>query len=179
MEAVNHSYKRKKENSRGQSGHEYISGSAVRQIQPEFLEEEEWELSGQEQEQIRKREREIQRRNAQIRRNQEKALQMTPGFICFIAVAAVVVLVLAVNYLQVQSTSVSLLNQIESTEEELGNLKADNALLERQLQTYVDLDHIYDVAVNELGMVHPSEDQVIYYSQVESEYVRQYDEIPR
>jgi cell division protein FtsB len=71
------------------------------------------------------------------------------------------------------------LNQIESTEEELGNLKADNALLERQLQTYVDLDHIYDVAVNELGMVHPSEDQVIYYSQVESEYVRQYDEIPR
>ena len=44
--------------------------------------------------------------------------------------------------------------------------------------TYVDLKHIYEVATGELGMVYPSDDQILYYDKTESGYVRQYEDIP-
>ena len=91
---------------------------------------------------------------------------------------AVCILFIAINYLQVQSTIVSTMNTIEARELELEQLKANNDLLERKIQTYTDLDYIYQVATTELGMVHPSEDQVLYYQSTESEYVRQYEQIP-
>lgn len=157
----------------------YTEGNTVRRSEVYTYPEEERQISEREREAELRRSREEQRRNAQIRRNQEKALQMNPGFIFFIALAAVAVLFMTVNYLKVQSSIISLMNQIEAKEQQLEEMKADNAVMERQLQTYVDLDYIYQVATEELGMVHPGEDQVIYYDQVESEYVRQYDEVPR
>ena len=126
----------------------------------------------------RREDREAQRRQAQIRRNRDKALQMNPGFVLFAALAAVLVLFICVNYLQVQSNIVSTMNKIEAKELELEALKADNDLLERKIQTYTDLDYIYQVATTELGMVRPGDDQILYYESTESEYVRQYEQIP-
>ena len=42
----------------------------------------------------------------------------------------------------------------------------------------IDYDAIYDTAVNELGMVYPAKGQVIRYAAGESEYVKQYQNIP-
>ena len=47
------------------------------------------------------------------------------------------------------------------------------------IATYVDLDHIYDVATNKLGMIYAKKNQVITYEKTESEYVRQFEDIPR
>ena len=47
------------------------------------------------------------------------------------------------------------------------------------IATYVDLDHIKDVATNKLCMVYENKNQVITYEKTENEYVRQFDEIPR
>jgi hypothetical protein len=44
--------------------------------------------------------------------------------------------------------------------------------------TSVDLDYIRDVAINELGMVYASEDQVVLYDGGTRDYVRQSGEIP-
>ena len=40
------------------------------------------------------------------------------------------------------------------------------------------IDAIYDTAVNELGMVYPEKKQVITYDSKESEYVKQYKDVP-
>lgn len=40
------------------------------------------------------------------------------------------------------------------------------------------MNHIYDVATNELGMVYASEDQIVHYEKSEREYVRQNEDIP-
>ena len=41
------------------------------------------------------------------------------------------------------------------------------------------LDHVYKVATEELGMVYANKDQVLMYNRTESEYVRQYEDIPK
>lgn len=41
-----------------------------------------------------------------------------------------------------------------------------------------DLDYVYRVAVEELGMVYPNNNQIITFEKVEESYVRQYADIP-
>lgn len=171
-----------KTTERGYTAHTYTEGNTVRieksyaspRRSYEFPEEE----NERRRELTRREDREAQRRNIQIRKNRDKALQMNPGFVLFVALAAVCVLFISINYLKVQTDIVSTMNTIEEKELELERLKANNALLERKIQTYTDLEYIYEVATTELGMVHPGDDQVLYYEKTESEYVRQYESIP-
>ena len=43
----------------------------------------------------------------------------------------------------------------------------------------MDLDHVYKVATEELGMVYANKNQILLYDKTESEYVRQYEDIPK
>ena len=126
----------------------------------------------------RREDQEAQRRHRQVQRNRDKLQYMSGGMVVFTALAAVCIMFMAIHYLQVQSSIVSTMNTIEARELELEQLKANNDLLERKIQTYTDLDYIYQVATTELGMVRPGDDQVLYYQSTESEYVRQYEQIP-
>ncbi len=84
---------------------------------------------------------------------------------------------ISIQYVKVQTSIVSAMEAIEKKELELEELKANNDLLERKIQTYVDLEYVYEAA-KEMGMVHPTDDQILFYEKTESEYVRQYDKIP-
>ena len=42
----------------------------------------------------------------------------------------------------------------------------------------MDLDQVKNVAMNELGMVYASESQIRIYDSTESDYVKQYQDIP-
>ncbi|MEG2699948.1 MAG: cell division protein FtsL, partial [Hungatella sp.] len=88
-------------------------------------------------------------------------------------------LYLCINYLQVQSSITARIHTIESMEQELEALKSENDALATRINTYIDLDHVYQVATQELGMVYANKDQVLLYNKTESEYVRQYEDIPR
>ena len=50
--------------------------------------------------------------------------------------------------------------------------------LETRINTSIDLDNIYKIATEELGMVYANKGQVRMYNKTESEYVRQYEDIP-
>ena len=148
----------------------YTEGNTVRIARPEEIPDR-WERTYRE-------EREQQRRKVRIRRNRDKALQMNPSFVLFVTAAAICVLFVCVHYMQVQTSIISTMGQIEEKEQELEALKADNDLLAAEIRTNVDLDEIYRVATEELGMVRPQNDQILYYEKTESEYVRQYESIP-
>lgn len=115
----------------------------------------------------------------QIRRNQEKALHMDMPYVLMLTAAAVCTLYLCVNYLQVRSTMTSRIHNIETIEKELEFLKSENDALETSINTSLDLDYVYRIATEELGMVYPNKNQVILYNKTESEYVRQYEDIPK
>ena len=85
---------------------------------------------------------------------------------------------ICVSYLKLQSSVTARLNHIESLEESIEKLKGDNDALLTRINTSVDLDYVYKVATEELGMVYANKDQVRLYNKTESEYVRQYEDIP-
>ena len=148
---------------------EYINGSAARK------------LAAPQQEEVRREKKRRQRslnHTVTVRRNQEKALQMDLPYVMILTIAAICALYLCVSYLQLQSSIAARINSIEKLEKQIEVLKADNDALETRINTSVDLDHVYKVATEELGMVYANKNQVRLYNKTESEYVRQYEDIP-
>ena len=77
-----------------------------------------------------------------------------------------------------QSSITARMHNIESLETKLEQMKAENDALETSINTSIDLNEIYETATKELGMVYANKDQVLLYDKTESEYVRQYEDIP-
>ncbi len=115
---------------------------------------------------------------AALRRNRERAQRIGIPSMALMAAAAGAVVLLCVNYLQVQAGITASQKNIGQLESQLETLRTDNRALETRIGSLVDLDYIYQVATEELGMTYPSQGQVIYYEKSESEYVRQYEDIP-
>ena len=123
------------------------------------------------------RERQPERRE---RRHAEKSnvQYVNVLYMIFLAVASCMVLWSCVNYLQLQAETTSRVMHIASLETELEDLRKENNDNYTRIMTSVDLDHIRDVAINELGMVYAEPNQVILYDGGTDDYVRQNGSIP-
>ena len=131
---------------------------------------------------VRRREPEADPRKAsraRTRRNRESAKRMTPGFVLFLAVASVAFFLICTQYLQAQALVTSGASEIEALEDELRELRTANNYHENEIEAMTDINHIYEVATGELGMIYPSQDQLITYDSTTSEYVRQSDTLGR
>lgn len=100
-------------------------------------------------------------------------------YVIMLTIAAVCTLYLCVNYLHLQSSITTRIHTIENLEAELEMLKTENDALQTNINTSVDLDHVYKVATEELGMVYANKNQILQYDKTESEYVRQNEDIPK
>lgn len=139
----------------------YVAGTAARKMEPE-----------------RRRETRNVSHTVTVRRNREKALQVDMPYVIVLTIAAICTFYLCVSYLRLQTSITARLDHIEALEEKIEKKRADNDALETKINTSVDLDYIYKVATEELGMVYASKDQVRMYKKTESEYVRQYEDVP-
>lgn len=70
------------------------------------------------------------------------------------------------------------IKRLEQLERQMITLKNDNELMQRRYESMGDLNYVYEVATQTLGMVPVSEENVIYYEYSDSEYVYQRDDIP-
>lgn len=112
------------------------------------------------------------------RKNREKALQMNFGYVLFLAIATVITLVVCIGYLRLQSDITNRISNIASLESELSDIKSQNDEEYNRVMTSVDLEYIKKVAIEDLGMVYAGEEQVVLYSSKDSDYVRQYEDLP-
>ena len=146
----------------------YVQGNTVRKLEPERVP-------------VRRSPDEVRRPavNHKVRRNREEALQMDLPYVIMLTIAAVCTLYLCVNYLHLQSSITTRIHTIENLEAELEMLKTENDALQTNINTSVDLDHVYKVATEELGMVYANKNQILQYDKTESEYVRQNEDIPK
>lgn len=110
------------------------------------------------------------------REPKERTSLMTPVFAVYATVALAVILVFALKMLAAQTALASAADQVTRLESTLNSINQENAKLEALVEAGVDLEYIYQVATEELGLVEASNSQIIYYDQIESGYVRQ-DEI--
>lgn len=150
----------------------YVNGSTVRQLEAQPVRRERIDRTKIQEEQKKKR-----RRNA-AKRNRERALHMSRGYVAFLTLCVGVVAFAAVALVQIQSQVTQRMEHIAALESQITDLKADNDARYKEIVTSVDLDYIKDVAMNQLGMQYATEDQIIYYSVENNNFMDQYSDIP-
>lgn len=151
----------------------YVNGSTVRKMEVSPVRHVERPNRKQLEEQRRKK----HRRNA-ARRNRQRALYMSKSYVMFLTMCVAIVAFAAVSLIQIQSQVTQRMEHIAALESQLTDLKADNDARYKEIVTAVDLEYIKDVAMNELGMQYATEEQVIYYSVENNNFMDQYSDIP-
>ena len=111
-------------------------------------------------------------------RNRERSMRMNMGYVLFLTCAAILTVMICVNYLRLQAQYTSLQKQGTRLETKLGQLKLDNDEEYNRIVSGVNLEHVKTVAMNKLGMVYASQDQIITYDAAGRDYVKQYLDIP-
>lgn len=112
------------------------------------------------------------------RKRRQQAETLSIPYCIFLTVASVLTLVLGAYYLQQQALSTSQMKKIASLETELTEMKKVNADELNRIEASVNLEEIRDIAVNELGMVYATKENVVLYENVSQNYVNQYEEVP-
>ncbi len=112
------------------------------------------------------------------KRNRERALSMNLGYVTFLTAAAVISVLMCVNFLQLQAKGTKLQKEVTSLETQLNSAILENNSDYNRIMTNVDMEHVKDVAMNELGMVYAKKSQIVTYEMEDNDYVRQYSEIP-
>ncbi|MDO5402274.1 MAG: hypothetical protein Q4F11_02435 [Eubacteriales bacterium] len=101
------------------------------------------------------------------------------NFLYTIGVSLIVAAIFGIcyQYLNLQTSVKNNAAEVSKLEVQYNSLKETNDELEDRINAGINLDDVYDIAVNELGMIYPNKSQVVDYESAESEYVKQYKDI--
>ena len=116
--------------------------------------------------------------SGQVRKNRKNALRLNKGYVVFLSIAAVLALIVCVNYVKLQSQITTRSKNITAMQEELAAMREENTTKYNVLMDSVTLEEVEEKAINELGMVSANEDQIVEYENSAGDYVKQYEEIP-
>lgn len=114
----------------------------------------------------------------QTRKNRDKALSMNAGYVFFLAIAVCITLITCIKYLELQAGISNRITHIAELESQLLDLKSDNDEAYGRITSSIDLENIKKIAMEQYGMIYATKNQVVLYDSKESDYVRQYEDIP-
>ncbi len=148
----------------------YIEGSAAREINEPLPTREERRIEEQRRKERVRRERERRRAEA-ARRNRLSAMKA----------AAVTLVISSVFgfYLYLQNDINKNMKEVASVENRITEKKSDIASRRNAMASGMNLNNVRDIAANQLGMVYAGSDQIVYYSVDDTDYMTQYEDIPK
>lgn len=114
----------------------------------------------------------------EVQRSKSHVQHISAGYVVFLAVAAVLALFVCVHYLQLQSEVSNRSDNIVSLQQQLRELQEENIAREDSIMNAMNLEEIRDIAINDLGMVYATSDQIIRYNDPVGNKVTQYSNIP-
>lgn len=148
----------------------YVEGNTVRKIGVEYYGNEEREYQREYQEEV-------------IRRRRKRRQVKTPSIdlisLVFMVAAIITTAYVCVQYLKVQADVTNMNKSIVSMERNIVTMKNDNNAAIEDITSAIDIQYIYKVATEELGMVHADKNQIISYESNKSNSVKQYGDIPK
>ena len=103
---------------------------------------------------------------------------MSSAYVVFLTIAALMALIVCVNYVQLQSRITSRSKNITAMQEELANLREENDTRYNTVMDSVNVEEIKEKAQKDLGMVYAAPGQVVEYESPSADYVKQYENIP-
>ena len=89
----------------------------------------------------------------------------------------VVIFLVLAKYISLNVAMTQKSRQIAALRKELSTLTMENDNIEMSINSSIDYNYIYKVATEELGMVYPSQNQIVNYDSEDSEYVVQYKDV--
>lgn len=155
----------------------YVDGNTVRRFEtaPQYAPQKD---PRREKEERKARERKRQAKQA-ARVNQQRAMLMNPGYVVFLSAAVILTVAVCVLLLKLQAEIHHSMGQIATLESQVLELKTDNDAALNKIQRSVDLEHVRDVAINQMGMKYPTQEQIIYFQVDADDYMNQYQDIPQ
>lgn len=154
----------------------YEHGNAVRKLDknPRHLKEPAG-LTRAKKEKYKRRslKRQIEINNA-IKKNQAKAATMSRTFVLIVAIASLLSMFICIEYIQLQVQKTNLISEKSVLIEELSEIKEENDAYESNVKSSVSLNDAKRIAIGQLGMTYPTEEQLITYELPHGSYVRQY-----
>ncbi len=123
----------------------------------------------------RGREREV---SSQALANRERSLQMNFAYVMFLTIAAVITVLVCVDYLRLQARYTTIQKESTRLEETLGTLRISNDEEYNRIISSVNLEDVKETAIEKLGMVYASEEQIVPYDAEVHDYVRQFQALP-
>ncbi len=130
-------------------------------------------------EEIERRQRENAKRQRRAEeRHKRYLMRKTKVFTIYLMMALMLFTGFLIESLTLQNDISTSMNNIASLENDISDLKASNKATEARINTNVNLYLIKLQALNNLGMVYASGDQIVYYDMDDSDYMSQYADIP-
>lgn len=113
------------------------------------------------------------------KKRRQEGIVLSVPYCLFLAAACICTLILGSYYLQQQALATSSQKNIASLESDLTEMKKVNEDNLNRIETSVNLEEIRNIAINELGMVYATEENVVLYKNTSRNYVSQYEEVPQ
>jgi len=135
----------------------YIDGNTVRKL----------DVQRQLQEQPRRQ------LSHETRKNRERAHHMDFAYVTFLVAALCTCAAILINYIQLQAELTNQTKEISRMESQLNTLRLANDEEYARITSSLDLEEIKRIAIGELGMTYAEEGQIITYSSVTNDYMRQ------
>ena len=152
----------------------YINGNTVRELEESSPLRRDPTKTRRELEEARRKKN---RRNA-ARRNRERAMVMNRAYVTFLSGCVIASAFAAFSLIQIRSNVTQQMKEVSALSSSVENMKAENDARYKEITTSVDLNEIKGVAMNQLGMTYASQDQIVYYTVENNNYMDQYSEIP-
>ncbi|MBE5938776.1 MAG: hypothetical protein E7266_00125 [Lachnospiraceae bacterium] len=119
-------------------------------------------------------------RNAENKVTYREKTKCMNGLYAFVlAVAAVITLALCVRYLELQTTITEKTEYINSLKKDITTITSQNDAMDYSVNSYIDVEHVYKIATEELGMIMADENNVKVYESTEQEFMNQIMDIPK
>ena len=112
------------------------------------------------------------------RRNQERTMRVNFGYVLFCTMALTVTCVVCITYIKLQSSITARTKRISALESGIESLRAENDAAVKRIELTTDLDVIKKKAL-EYGMKYAAQNQILFYSIDEDDYMDQYFDIPQ
>ena len=116
-------------------------------------------------------------KEAAIQRNKERLQVFDWKYTVITAVAVIICAAAALVYLGGRVHLNNLSSEISSLKSEKEELLSEQNALQTEIDKNINLDEIRTFAEEELHMVYPGPEQVIYYNSSTSDYFRQYESV--
>ena len=144
----------------------YEEGNAVRKVEKDLPTRETLrdEIKREKERQIREKKRE-----------HKFVLHLNRVYTMYFAIGLFAAGAFFVAYVHLQNSITTSMNNISRLEQNIATLKEENSATKSRISTATNLTHVKQVAMNELGMVYATNDQIVYYEVASEDFMDAYE----